>query len=137
LTTLLQGVGQLLLDISVCNQLFLILKTKDQIMAPSRITIRERILAVRARGVSGDDQVCKKYRISPRTLRRWAENINVYQDAMVAKANSMTLHSGPPREMTMETEHLMAIVNNMIISGRGIGSSNFSPICTSTSYYYA
>jgi hypothetical protein len=40
------------------------------IMAPSRLTIADRIEAVNSRLTSGVQSVCAKYRILPRTLRR-------------------------------------------------------------------
>jgi hypothetical protein len=88
-------------------------------MAPSRITIAERLQAVKMRAVEEDDTVCRKYRISSRTLRRWAEYADIYRGVAANRAKSLSLHQGRPRQKTREAAHLMAIVDNMIASGRG------------------
>jgi hypothetical protein len=88
-------------------------------MAPSKITIRERIKAIHERGMNGDKAVCKKYRVSLRTLRRWAKNKDVYISEASKKGNKMTLHNGRPMERVAETAHLIAVVDDMILTGKG------------------
>jgi hypothetical protein len=89
-------------------------------MTSSRITIAERIEAVKARGAHGDKDVCKKHRITLRTLQRWTVNLGVYLTTDKSKKSKMTLHNGRAREKINESAHLLAIVNSMISSGIGM-----------------
>lgn len=105
-------------------------------MAPSRITITERLQAIKMRAMDGDEAVLRKYRISSRTLRRWAENGDIYRGVTVTKAKSMSLHQGRPRQKTREAAHLMAVVENMIANGRGTPPFNSRPSRASTGKHH-
>ena len=88
-------------------------------MAPSRITIANRIKAIEERLTKTDSEICKKYKVSLRTLQRWAAEYRQLLDVPKSKMVRCTLHNGRKRQKVIETAHLMSQVRNMITTCLG------------------
>jgi hypothetical protein len=89
-------------------------------MAPSRITLAERVEAIQARTTQSDTAVCKRYRTSLRTLQRWSAAYAKLAAETKMNGKRATLHRGRLREKEQETRHLMAVVDDMILTGAGL-----------------